>query len=56
MKSSRLEDKVSHLSQIIEKIEERNKELLVEVNTLQQQRENDGKKHLMALAEQEKKM
>ena len=35
-KNSRLEDRASHLNQMIEKIEERNKELLVELNSLQQ--------------------
>ena len=41
---------------MIEKTEERNRELSQEVNSLQQQRENDGRNHKMAMAEQEKSM
>ena len=41
---------------MIDKTEERNKELLVEVNSLQRQREADGKAHQQALIEQEKRM
>ena len=56
VKNSRLEDRAAHLGQMIEKVEERNKELLVEVNALQQQRERDGAAHQQAMTEQEKRL
>ena len=51
-----MEDKVSHLSKSLDKIEQRNHELQSQVNDLQAQKESDVRTAQAALRDQEKQL